>query len=664
MAITASSKLQQSRLSDQLETLNTDIDLSSLNLGDAGKASFPLLESIVSADIARTIEGASTLTIVANDRDRTLLQSGYLGDKLDVNVDGLWFRMTSISKSGNQITLIFEDREVALLRTYPKQGDPHTYLLILAAKYGLRTRFKFAERLIADVKETQIRFVCPGLTEAALFTGDPASDTALNRGHGFPTAAPITVKGKTATANQRANIETVLQTGDAMGASTKVLIAAVAVVTQESTARTSATNGDHVGLFQQSAAAGWPATRDPEADATAFFEAAIGEDHKIPGSSIADLAEGVQISGEPALYAQWVDEARQTVELYLGGTLTLPSTTALDPNKGQFTRGTLESLTAALRKHKTIVKGPGGNKVAVREDDWTCLQRLASEIGWRCFCVSGTIYFTSDEHLFLSKVMMTLSEESDGVDAIDFDYTQRTRNAQVTVTCRADRWQAPPGTVVSIEDMGPASGRWLVTAIGRSLFNPATTITLKKPQPTLPESAAPEHGAGQGSGVTTLGAPGQASTGESGKQYRVGGTLVQPIPMGFATGESAIHQTEGLPGYPAIDFFAKAGSPVVAPENGKIVRFSGHDPAQGPTEGPHGPLGWSIYLDGDSGTSYYMTHLGTRTCAIGQRIEAGRQVGTVADYAKYGTPSHCHTGVSGGTVSIEQLAAAPLAVAP
>lgn len=117
------------------------------------------------------------------------------------------------------------------------------------------------------------------------------------------------------------------------------------------------------------------------------------------------------------------------------------------------------------------------------------------------------------------------------------------------------------------------------------------------------------------------------------------------VPVAHETSEGGEHETMGLPGYPAHDFMAPSGSAAVAPISGKVVRLSGHDPAAGPTNGPHGPLGFSIYIQGDDGHSYFLTHLGSRTVKVGQKLKAGQKIGTVADYAKYGTPSHIHMGV-------------------
>ena len=119
----------------------------------------------------------------------------------------------------------------------------------------------------------------------------------------------------------------------------------------------------------------------------------------------------------------------------------------------------------------------------------------------------------------------------------------------------------------------------------------------------------------------------------------------KPVPANYLTRVGEAHETAGLSGYPAFDYFGDAGAPVIAPVSGKIVRFSGHDPAGGPTSGVHGPFGWSIYLQGDDGHSYYMTHLGSRDVQVGQQVKAGAELGTIGDYARWGGANHVHMGV-------------------
>lgn len=105
------------------------------------------------------------------------------------------------------------------------------------------------------------------------------------------------------------------------------------------------------------------------------------------------------------------------------------------------------------------------------------------------------------------------------------------------------------------------------------------------------------------------------------------------------------HDTAGLPGYPARDFFAPARTVVLAPCGGLIRRLSGHPPTTHAQ--PGGPYGWSVYLRAANGDDYYMTHFGVRFVWTGQRVRRGQQLGTVADYAHatHGvTPSHIHMG--------------------
>lgn len=128
---------------------------------------------------------------------------------------------------------------------------------------------------------------------------------------------------------------------------------------------------------------------------------------------------------------------------------------------------------------------------------------------------------------------------------------------------------------------------------------------------------------------------------------KVSGSAKLGDPVVGGTGIGGLHPTAGLAGYPAHDYFAPSGSEAVAPISGTVIRLSGHDPAQGPVEGPHGPLGWSVYIKGSDGRTYFLTHLGSRTVTVGERLKAGQKIGTVADYAKYGTPSHVHMGVNG-----------------
>lgn len=181
--------------------------------------------------------------------------------------------------------------------------------------------------------------------------------------------------------------------------------------------------------------------------------------------------------------------------------------------------------------------------------------------------------------------------------------------------------------------MGQAMGQPL-SPLGGSNMNPLSlalgqSLKTSTPPPGPPSNLPTDF---TGQPPVTAGGLGKVSPGD-------------PVPGKFQTSVGGEHPTEGLAGYPAHDYFAKAGSPTVAPVSGTVIRLSGHDPSQGPIEGPHGPFGWSVYIQGDNGATYYLTHMGSRDVKPGEQVKAGQVIGSVGDYAEYGTPSHIHMGV-------------------
>jgi len=122
-----------------------------------GRAAYEIRHLITDGDVDRTIQGASTITLRARDRDRSLLRSGYLAKDCDIQIDGLWFRLKSVDKQGDDLPLTFEDREVAVLRTYPKPGAAHNGFRVWDAH-------KFSR---AQVAEALVREAHPELDRCA-----------------------------------------------------------------------------------------------------------------------------------------------------------------------------------------------------------------------------------------------------------------------------------------------------------------------------------------------------------------------------------------------------------------------------------------------------------------------------------------------------------------
>ena len=108
---------------------------------------------------------------------------------------------------------------------------------------------------------------------------------------------------------------------------------------------------------------------------------------------------------------------------------------------------------------------------------------------------------------------------------------------------------------------------------------------------------------------------------------------------------SSTHPTAGLAGYPAYDYMAPAGKSVVAPVSGKVIKLSGRDPKLGGA--PGGPLGYSVYIRGDDGKTYFLTHIDRVRPKVGQRVRQGQKIAVIANGPSSWSSPHVHMGVHG-----------------
>lgn len=446
------------------------VDLSTflLDVAKSKSLDFDIATNIMSADIERTMDGASTLTVAIKDVDNILMESGFFGDgtedtfqAIDVNIDGLWFRLVQVQKQGTVINLTFEDRIVAYMRLHKKHRK---------ISRNKATRAEFARMLVREIKATDIVFVSPSLhKKQPIAKIKDEVDRQAKKEHGLVATVDLNVKSAKATKHQLKLGEAVLDAGSAMGANRKCMMAAMVTIIQESTITTTATNGEHVGLFQQEASAFYGSEaqrRDPTHSANKFFSQIIAADKAHPGVTVAQLAELVQRSGQPENYAQWTSQARKWVDEY-----------------GASDSVSQSSYIKSYEFHRGPPDGPKN------ENTWDCLQRLASEVRWRRFVVGNMVYFIDDHDLMLQKPRVELEETDEGINTIDFDMDQGKSVNEATVECRAERWLAPPGSVIKVKNQGPASGRWLVWTIKRSLFSTTATITLRQPESQKKEPA-------------------------------------------------------------------------------------------------------------------------------------------------------------------------------
>lgn len=328
-----------------------------------------------------------------------------------------------------------------------------------------------------EVKHPIIRFYSPELHKRQAIGKTPIKKSSgrvtlskrnVHRARGFAPGVRLTVKHVGASPNQVRNIQRVLDVGSSMGASKTVLVASIMTIIQEATAENLAGGDrDSAGLFQQRPSQGWGSysqVTDPEHAAHSFFARAIGKTGS-PGA----IAQAVQGSAFPSAYDQWRGEAEAAVAAYGGG--------------GGGSSGIFDTSITSQRAVRYAFS------VGRKEDYWTAINRLAKEVQWRCFMVASTFYFIEDAELYASRARMRLSEHDQSVDRITWTWDTGHALAEATVECRANEWEAPPGTVVEITDPGPQKGRWLVNTIHRSLFSRQAEIKLLRPMAALPEPA-------------------------------------------------------------------------------------------------------------------------------------------------------------------------------
>lgn len=636
---TAVDKLSPSRLDTarQMQGLGGDVDIDDFHMQMRNHgAGIDIVSAITDAVLERTVTGASTLTVSVDDTpDRKIQRGGVMGHGVDVNIDGLWYTLTAIKKTGRGVSLVFEEREVNVLRRYDKP--------IFASRDQV-TRAQFVLRMIQEVKEIHLKWIIPelnikqdksdlgpgqilvnglGQPQGSAIQQRDAQTSQAERGQGIPTGAKLQAKGVPATREQINNADTILSVGQSLHAPHKVMVASIMTAIDESDI-INLTGGDRdsVGVFQQRKSQGWPATRNVATDAAAFFRAAItiNADPAHAQDSLGALCQAVQHSGTPdgSNYARYQDEATAFVD-------------AFDRNP---TSAELQLYTQAnnvssatnmfMRGQVSTAKGMQGAFVLTKENSWNCMQRLATEVNWRAFVVSGVVYFISDRWLFKSKPFMTISEDSPGIDWIDYDYDEGKHKATCTVACHLSRWSAPPGSVVQVIDMGVIDDKYLVTDVQRSLYQAEGVITLEKPLPLLPEpislSGIPK-GFGQQAVPTKGGSGGTAKGGFS-----------NPFPKGW------------IPNRLDQGYDGTFKDYIAAPFDGTIT-YAGY------IGGPH-PWGGYIQIRADTqpaglptSTLYFAEGL-TPTVNVGQRVLSGARIANPAPSPYGGSVATIEWGVA------------------
>lgn len=446
--------------------------------------------SVLSGTIERTIDGASSVTVQIRDPDRAVLKSQSFdvdeNGKIDVPGPSVFFgrefQLVGISKQGEQIEVVWEDYVTARMRELNA---------IRKARRGDVSRPGFVRSLVPKGVPVNI----PELGQPITYAKRPRREREVvekaEKNPGLDRDARITVKGLRATPKQLHAIELAMSVADDTGVDRRVvkamLLGGIAegqfIVDRYNMSGSGAKNPWQV-LASTARALGIPRDNsDTEIlkSARAFLVGINGQGFRgvgydarslyraHPSWSAAQIAATVEGAGAgTGFYSEWEAEAENILAAWGGGTVkTQRGGTVTYERDYYFTVGR--------------PKGPRG------ENYWEASGRLAEEVGRRRFVVDGEFWYISEEDLFARAVGLTISEDDDGIESIDFDLDNGKKVKECTVPCRIDKWSGVPGGLVRVKGMGPADGKWLITAIREDLFSPAATVTLRKPIKERPE---------------------------------------------------------------------------------------------------------------------------------------------------------------------------------
>lgn len=418
-------------------------------------------DALAEGKLTRTIRGASTLEIDVHDVKHRLLRSQLLQEEHDVSLDGMPFRMVKprLDSLTAPLSLTYEPLPVVLLRHV---FGPHKVFR------DLQTRAEFNKRRVGEIDPVP-RFVCPELHVEQPIEGYAEAkkekakrDEERKKGIGAERQVVLKVKGDAATKPQRELGEMALEIASSHNAPDRVMVALMEALIVESEMGASAPTNPLQAT---------PASKSGSnaADIAAFLSGgwgtvtagAIGYFKAHPQAPPGVIAQGVQGSAFPERYEDVHDEALAWVEAFGGSEIS-----------------SLEFARYAFKQGE-------------KESNWKVCNRLAGEVAWRFFESVGVIYYMTDRDLLDARVRFAFTDSTPGFVDANFDLDIGKDADEMKVTCYANAWAAPPGTVVDVGQFGPADGLWLVEKIEAPLArrNALTEIELTRPKEPKKEPA-------------------------------------------------------------------------------------------------------------------------------------------------------------------------------
>lgn len=496
----------------RVQGISSSLDHLTLN-GESYRAAVG--QEVAEATLERKIIGASVLRVVVFDPHRQLLTSLLLQEAHEVEVDGLRWRLVKVSNAGwNQpLELFYEPLIVYLLK---KVLGPHKAFRdkVTRAEYCKLRFLEVANPRAAQKQGAKIdrallrsilaagplgaRFISPELHKVQPIATAKDSkeareeaESTRNKGIGVDTKG-LTVKGEKASAAALEMGEIALRIAQSLDAPFRVCVALMEALIVETLI---GTYGPGRSNILEGIGPGGAEVTNAEQEIKNFLTGsggygtgAITYNKQHPDIQPYELAQAIQNSGAGAStngranYGAVQEEARKWVEAFGNGAAL----------------GDVMTVRYAFRQ-------------AEKESNWHTMVRLAAEVDWRCFESAGWVYFLNDQDLLDSHRRLLVSPSSPGIIDTSFDYDIGKPINEVTVEAQARSWGAPPGSVASVKDHGPADGDYLVSKIESRLTSRTDTvqITLVRGREPLPEPAPKTKRISSSSGGSDL-APGDA----------------------------------------------------------------------------------------------------------------------------------------------------------
>jgi hypothetical protein len=456
-----------------------------------------ITDTLVDAQLVRSIDQASTVSLRTEDGKDRLLLSPLFSTVQDIELDGLWFRFVQATKDDPFTTeLNYESLSVARLRSYK------------GPKKAFRDMVTRAEFVAGLCTEAGVPLWCPDLHVVQPIAGDSGQAAS------GPSPSPSKGAGGKPDPTGQAAPQTPTAGSTAGPAKAEPSAATSSKVQQGITGKV-----EPVQVGQAMLANGFPA----DVDEISMGIAIVGCESGFDGNASAagywgEITGGVatayncpQTSCTQDLMLSTAAAHRSYQDTRWGAWLPYEVANGNNcPGSAYQSKYRAAAEEAIRRGGGNIAAGAAGNspgstttknvryafEVKANETYWDAMQRLAEEVNWRCFEANGIVFFADDFALRdAQEPQMVVRKGDPGIDWVGFDYDYGKPVGTAKIYGRVKTWAAPPGTVVEVEEQGPVDGAYLVSEIDTPLIVPDTgkrtaEVTVARPQPPKAEPAA------------------------------------------------------------------------------------------------------------------------------------------------------------------------------